>query len=131
MLSDGRVKVSCEKYIREILRKYEGKYGTLSKENVPSNPNLHLELDTSPLLDDIGVELYQRIMGQCQWALNCGRMDISQAVASLNRFQVAPRKKHMQEAWKVLGFLKKYPKRGFVVDSRDPILDFDKLVPKR
>ena len=44
--------VSSEKYTKEILRRYQDKYGLLRKENVPLSPKEHPELDASAYLDE-------------------------------------------------------------------------------
>ena len=43
------------------------------------------------------------------------------AMLSLSRFSSAPRRKHLKMVERILGYLKKYPKRGIVVNPRDPI----------
>ena len=59
--------------------------------------------------------------------MTCGRYDVHYAVCSLSRFQVAPREGHLKLAEKALGYLKKYKKRGFVINPEPPTfsVDFD------
>ena len=45
MRNNGTMKISSRKYITEIIRRYEEKYGTLKKQNVPAKPDDHPELD--------------------------------------------------------------------------------------
>ena len=61
------MRVSCTKYITEILRRYENKYGQLRKENVPASPGDHAEMDDTPLLDENGVTHFQSVVGITQW----------------------------------------------------------------
>ena len=63
-------------------------------------------------------------MGICQWISIAGRMDITFAVSSLRKFASKPRENHLKKAIKILGYLKKYPSKGYVVDPRDPILNY-------
>ena len=58
-------------------------------------------------------------------------MDITFAVASISRFAARPREGHLRRAIKIFGYLKKYPKKGFYVDPRDPILNiqYEDLIP--
>ena len=125
-----QMKVSLEKYIKEVLRRHKSDYGEIRKENAPHLPADHPELDDTPLLDSKGVTLYQSIIGTCQWILVAGRMDITFSVASLNRFAAHPREGHLKRAVKIYGYLKKYPKKGYVIDPRDPLVNIKYIVMK-
>ena len=84
---------------------------------------IHPELDDLSLLDDEGVKQYQKIIGICQWVVTSGRFDINYAVSSLSRFSAAPREGHLVLAQKVLGYLKKYPKRGYIINPAPPKIE--------
>ena len=126
-----RMKVSSKTYISEVIRRYEDKYGSLCKENVPSTPNDHPELDNTPLLDETGITRYQSNIGICQWISTAGRFDIAFAVSSLSQFSNKPREGHLKRTEKILGYLKKYTKRGYYVDPREPILnaEYKTIIP--
>ena len=130
-INDRNIKVSMEKYIKEVIRKYESKHGSIRKENIPSSHNDHPEMDESPFLDEAGITHFQSVMGICQWISTAARMDITFSVSSLSRFGAKPREGHLQRAIKILGYLKKYPKKGFYIDPREPILntEYEELVP--
>ena len=70
-------------------------------------------------------------MGICQWILTSGRFDITFAVANLSRFAASPREGHLKRAEKIFGYLKKYTKRGYIIDPRDPIVNikYEKVIP--
>ena len=104
----------------EVLRRYQDKYGALKKENIPMSPKIHPELDDSEPLGDEEIAHYQHIIGVCQWLVVAGRMDINYAVASLSRFSVAPRRGHLDLAKKIFGYLKKYPRRGYIINPKPP-----------
>lgn len=89
---------------------------------MPSLPSDHPELDDNPLLNEEGRRRYQSNIGICQWICTTGRFDIAFAVLSLSRFSHSPREGHLEETEKILGYLKKYTKRTYVVDQRDLIL---------
>ena len=129
--NDGTVKVSSRKYITEVISRYEKEYGELRKENVPCKPGDHPELDDSPTLDDDGRRRYQSIIGTCQWISTAGRLDICFAVSSLSRFSSNPREGHLHRAIKIFGYLKKYTKKGFIIDPRSPVtnLNFERVEP--
>ena len=125
------IKVHSKKYVTEIIKRYEKQYGSLKKHNVPSIPNDHPELDDSPLLDEKERRHYQSNIGICQWICTAGRFDIAFAVSSLSRFSHSPREGHLERSEKILGYLKKYPKRGYIIDPRDPILatTYETIIP--
>ena len=60
-------------------------------------------------------------MVSCVWK----RIDINYAVTSLSRFSVAPRENHLLLAQKLLGYLKKYPKRGYIINPEPPKIDIE------
>ena len=60
-----------------------------------------------------------------QWLVFAGRFDIHYSVCSLSRFQVAPRNGHLKLARKVMGYLRKFPRRGYTVNSSTPKFDMD------
>lgn len=128
---NNTIKISSTKYINEVIRKYESEHGTLKKENVPAKPDDHPETDTTPFLDKNGITKFQSIIGTCQWISTSGRFDITFAVTNLSRFCASPREGHLKRAEKILGYLKKYTKRGYVVDPRDPIvnLKYKQVIP--
>jgi len=115
--------VSNKTYIKEVLRKYQEEHRTLPKKNIPMSPNAHPELDTSDLLDDDGTRQYQKIIGIGQWLVVAGRFDINFAISSLSRYAAAPRKGQLAMAEDVLGYLKKYPARGYIINSKSPSID--------
>ena len=95
------------------------------ERNIPMSVNARPELDDSPFLDKDKHKLFQQIIGTCQWLIVCGRIDISYAVTSLSRFSVAPRELHLQLAQKIYGYLKKYPKRGYIIKPESPKINIE------
>ena len=47
-----KIHISTKRYVKEVLRKYQDKYGTITKENLPTNAKLYPELDDFLFLDD-------------------------------------------------------------------------------
>ena len=119
----SRLHVSNKTYTREVLRKYQEEFRTLPKKNIPMSPDAHPELDTSEILNDNGIRQYQRIIGIGQWLVVAGRFDINFAISSLSRYAAAPRKGHLDMAENILGYLKKYPARGHVINASPPQID--------
>ena len=91
--------------------------------NVPMSPNAHPETDTTELLDEDGIRQYQKIVGIGQWRVVAGRFNINYAISSLSRYAAAPRKGHLELAENVLGYLRKYPSRGYIINPKPPTID--------
>lgn len=117
--------ISTKKYVTEILRRFQQKYGDIKKENIPMSPKAHPELDDTKLLSPDDVKQYQHIIGVCQWLVVAGRFDLGYAVSSLSRFSSAPREGHLECARKIFGYLRKYPSRGYLINPSPPIFDLE------
>jgi hypothetical protein len=115
--------ISNKTYIKEIFRKYQEEHWTLPKKNTPMSPNEHPELDTFDLLDEPGIRHYQKIIGIGQWLVDAGRFDINYAISSLSRYAAAPQKGHLEMAEDILGYLKKYPGHGYIINPKPPSID--------
>ena len=116
--------IGCRKYIKDALEKIEGIHGQQLKRDNPCDPDIHLEIDQSPLLGASQHRQYQQLIGILNWIMQIGRVDIAYATTSLARFVAAPRRNHMKHALYVFGYLKKHPNRRITVDSRNPIFDY-------
>jgi hypothetical protein len=87
------------------------------------SPNAHPELDTSELLDEDGTRQYQKIIGIRQWLVVAGRFNINFAISSLSCYASAPQQGHFAMAEDVLGYLKKYPNKRYVINLKLPSID--------
>ena len=65
----------------------------------------HPELDTTPMLDQDGVQQYQSMIGSLKWAVSLGRLDITTAVMTMSSFRVEPREGHMDRLKRIYGCL--------------------------
>ena len=85
--------VAPRKYIERIVANYERIFVKYFKHVVtsPLRKGDHPELDTSDLLDDVGVRNYQSLIGGLQWCISIRRFDVATAVMSMSGFKVAPR----------------------------------------
>jgi hypothetical protein len=93
---------------------------SLKKENIPLSVDSKPEMDKSDMLDTKEHREFQHIVGIANWIILRGRIDITYAVNSLSRFSANPRKGHLILARKILGYLKKFPKKGIVMDPSSP-----------
>jgi hypothetical protein len=122
-LPNGRYHISTATYTKEMIRKYQADYQTVRKETSPMESKYHPEMDESPLLLADGTREYQRIIGTCQWLIVAGRFDLCYAVSSLSRFSSAPRQDHLKHARRIMGYLRKFPRRGYVINPDPPHFD--------
>ena len=97
----------------------------------PFNKNDHPELDTSEILVGDMAAKYLAMVGQLQWLVALGRLDIHAQVASMSRFRAAPRQGHMDRLKRICSYAirtKDYAIR-FRTDQPDysflPDQDFD------
>eukprot|EP00957_Ditylum_brightwellii_P193108 14703073-Ditylum_brightwellii.AAC.1 len=60
---NGIVVISTKKYLKKVLRKYQGKHGTLQKENLPLKPKDQPELGNSKFANEEEHKEYQHIIG--------------------------------------------------------------------
>ena len=114
--------------ITEFLSNYEKKYGSLRKFSTPMSKDEHPELDDSDFLPESGINQYQQILGVFHWLLVCCWFNIEYATCSLSRFQVAPLIGHLDLAKKKPSYLKKYKKRGYIVNPNIPKFDIDATI---
>jgi hypothetical protein len=84
------------------------------------SPSAHPKLDTLEPLDEDGTRQNQKIIGIRQWLVVAGRFDINFAITSLSCYASAPQQCHFAMAEDVLGYLKKYPNKGHVVNLKPP-----------
>ena len=94
----------------------------MKRQSVPASPGNHHEMDTLEFLDDDGHLYYQMPVGMLNWIVGIGRFDMAYATSSLTRCTYCPRKGNLGHALWVFGYLKKYPNKRIVVDSRGLIV---------
>ena len=96
------------KYIDRMIENYYRITGEKPKEvTSPLVKGDHPELDTSKLLDEGGIKLYQSFIGTLQWVVTLGRLDIFSAVMTMSSFRSAPREGHLTRVKRIYGYLKK------------------------
>jgi hypothetical protein len=93
--------VSCfapRKYIDKLIASYERMFGSKPRTNKITSPLVkgdHPEIDDSKFLEEEGIQQYQSLIGQLQWAISLGRFDIAVAIMTMSEFRSAPRKGHL------------------------------------
>jgi hypothetical protein len=118
------------KYIEKMIDTYERLFGRKPSKKVrsPLEPNDHPELDTSELLNDEGVKIYQSLIGAMQWAVSIGRMDITTAVMTMSGFRIAPRQGHLERCKRIYCYLANFSQATIMVKTEEP--DYSALPTK-
>ena len=131
---DGTLYMDPGKYIDRMMEAYEQHFGTKPdmKHRSPLQKGDHPELDTTPFLDEDGIEIYQSLIGCGQWNISIGRFDTQSALMSMSRYRHAPRQGHLERVQRIFGYLARFRhfKLRFRVDEPDysnvpPIPDHD------
>ena len=94
-----------------------------SRRNQES-PGHHLKEEII-LSDDHQTKQFQTLIGQLQWLISLGRFDIAVHVMSLSRFRAQPRKRHLDRAKRIVGYLLFLPDGAIRFRTGEP--DFSSL----
>ena len=123
---DGTLAADPRRYVNKILESYES---MLKKKPRKSRPPLergdHPELDTPELCDEHQTNQLQTLVGQLQWLISPGHVDIAVHVMSLSRFRAQPRKGHLDRTKRIVGYLLFLPDGAIRFRTGEP--DFSSL----
>ncbi|KAL7563771.1 hypothetical protein ACA910_020455 [Epithemia clementina (nom. ined.)] len=120
---DGTLVADPRKYVEKMMETYERLFNTKPKKaKPPLPPGDHPELDDSELLDEVGTQQFQTMIGQLQWVITIGRFDAFVATVTLSRFRAAPRKGHLEWAKRIYGYLHMFPDGAICFQVGEPSL---------
>ena len=123
---DETLAADPRRYVNKILESYERMFMEKPrKSRPPLEGGDHPELDTSELCDEHQTKQFQTLIGQLQWLISLGRFDIAVHVMSLSRFRAQPRKKHLDRAKRIVGYLLFLPDGAIRFRTGEP--DFSSL----
>jgi hypothetical protein len=91
-----------------------------SKCVTPFSCNYAPWLEETPELKAGGVQRFQELIGQLWWAVDIGRVDILLETSLLSRYLAMPRVGHLEQAFRIIGYLKTHPKRKIGFDPSHP-----------
>ena len=121
-------------FVDECIRRIEAMLPdgrVLHTHNTPApSEDYQPEFDRSEVLSKEAKRQYQMLIGMAQWAVTIGRMDICFAVSSLSRFSAAPRQGHLELAFHLFGYLKKYRTKQLLIDSAPLKIDKSMFTPE-
>ena len=94
-----------------------------TRVTTPLSRGYRPELDVSAELDVKRENYYQVLIGILRWMCKLGRVDILVPVAFLSRFLSALRVWHLDQAFHIFAYLKRYNKSTLVFDDTVPVFD--------
>ena len=100
-------------FVKKMLLKYEKMFGEAvpkSEIHAPLEPGDHPELDESRFCTPEEQSHYMSMIGDLQWAVSLGRIDLYAATLTLSGFRAAPRIGHLERAKRVFRFIRNYKK---------------------
>lgn len=117
--------MSAEKYVLASVKNVEevlAKKGLRlpTKCYTPLASDYRPEFDASPELKSDGIQVYQELIGVLRWAVELGRVDILLETALMSTYMAMPREGHLQQIYRIFGYLKSHPKRKLAFDPQHP-----------
>ena len=99
--------MEARRYLKCVFESYERVFGCklCMKYRLSMKKGNHPELDNSELLDKTSIQEYQSIMGMPQWLVSLERIDICTVMMSLSSYRADPRRKYLDRARGVIGYL--------------------------
>lgn len=120
--------MSFSKYMAKAVADVEAKLkleGLKLPINVPTplSSGYCAECDGSRELNATEQNYYKGVIGVLCWICELGRLDIIVAVSLLSRYLAQGREGHLQKAYNIFGYLKRYGRSKLVVDDKEPWID--------
>ena len=123
---NGTLAADPRRYVSKILESYERMFKEKPrKSRPPLEGGDHPELHTPELCDEHQTNQLQTLVGQLQWLISPGHVDIAVHVMSLSRFRAQPRKGHLDRTKRTVGYLLFLPDDAIRFRTGEP--DFSSL----
>jgi hypothetical protein len=120
---EGVLGFAPRKYIDKLVASYERMFGSKPKTTKITSPLVkgdHPEIDDSEFLEEEGIQHYQLLIGQLQWAISLGRFDIAVAIMTMSAFRAAPRLGHLDRVKRICGYLSKMRHSVIRIRTEEP-----------
>ena len=123
---NGTLAADPKRYVNKILKSYERMFKEKPrKSRPPLEEGDHPELHTPELCDEHQTNQLQTLVGQLQWLISPGHVDIAVHIMSLPRFRAQPRKGHLDRTKRIVGYLLFLPDGAIRFRTGEP--DFSSL----
>jgi hypothetical protein len=120
---EGVLCFAPRKYTDKLVASYERMFGSKPKTNKVTSPLVkgdHPEIDDSTFLEEKGIQQYQSLIGQLQWAISLGRFDISVAIMTMSSFRSAPRDGYLDRVKRICDYLSKMKHSVIRIRTEEP-----------
>ncbi|GJY62004.1 putative ribonuclease H-like domain-containing protein [Tanacetum coccineum] len=107
MQRDDGIFISQDKYVADILKKFDFSSVKIASTLIETNKALHKDEEA----EDVDVHLYRSMIGSLMY-LTASRPDIMFVVCACARFQVTPKVSHLHAVKRIFRYLKGQPKLG-------------------
>ncbi|GJX37796.1 putative ribonuclease H-like domain-containing protein [Tanacetum coccineum] len=107
MQRDDGIFISQDKYVADILKKFDFSSVKIASTPIETNKALHKDEEA----EDVDVYLYRSMIGSLMY-LTASRPDIMFVVCACARFQVTPKVSHLHAVKRIFRYLKGQPKLG-------------------
>jgi hypothetical protein len=120
--------LSAEDYVNRAVKDVETELEKVGK-SLPTKVTTPMMADYCPELDqskELGLDqatYFTGLIGVLHWCIELGWINIIVEVSLLSSFLACPREGHMQQAFHVLGYLKKHARSRMVFDETVPAID--------
>ena len=126
--SKVRWAMSSDLYVKRAVTEVERELDEIgerlsTKVSTPMSQGYRPEVDTTPELDAKRANYFQGLIGVLRWICELGRVDILVDVAMLSRFLASPRRGHLDQAFHIFAYLKRYNRSSMVFDDTEPMFD--------
>ena len=91
-----------------------------SKCALPLSNGYRPELDSTGELKTDGIQLYQELVGQLQWKVELGQVDILLETSLMSTHLVLPCEGHLEQVIHIVGYLKTQKKMKLLLDASYP-----------
>ena len=103
---DGVLRQQPIQYIDKMFATYNQLFKSIPKKyKFPLEKGDHPEIDNSEYLDEQGIKHYLTIIGQLQWCISLGRLDIFSDCVTMSSFRIMPRIGHMERLKRISRYL--------------------------
>jgi len=113
----------AQTYVKRMLENYEKMFGEpVPKREIhaPLDPNDHPELDSTEFCSMGRMKMYWSMIGELQWAVTLGRIDIMCAVVTMASFRPQPREGHLERLKRIYQYLRNYKKTAIKFNVEMP-----------
>jgi hypothetical protein len=112
------------KYIDKLIASCERMFGSKLKTNKITSPLVkedHPTIDDSAFLEEEGIQKYQSLIRQLQWAISLGIFDIAVVIMTMiSAFRSAPRKRNLAWVMQIYGYLSKMRYSAIQICTEEP-----------